>query len=161
MVQTRLHKGYCIDTSALIDLSSYPKDIFPGLWEDLEGLVNAGLLIAPSEVYRELGRKHEGDVQRWTRKHREIMFVDLDEEQIKEVKAIQHKFPNLVDPNKTMPDADPFLIALARSRGGWVVVAQETMSENIYKPRIPNVCEYFGVKYINLLGLFRECNWRY
>jgi len=160
VVQTRLQKGYCIDTSALIGLDSYPEDVFPRLWEDMEGLVNDGLLIAPSEVYRELGRKYEGDVQKWTRKHRE-MFVDLDEEQIKEVKAIQHTFPNLVDPNKTMPDADPFLIALARCRGGWVVVTLETVSKNIFKPKIPNVCEYFGVKYINLLGLFRECNWKY
>lgn len=67
MIQTRLQKGFCIDTCALIDMrrSHYPPDVFLGLQADLE-TTNSEL-----EEVREF--KREG-----ARKERVI--ADLEEE---------------------------------------------------------------------------------
>ncbi len=56
MIQARLDKGSCIDTCALIDMRRihYPPDVFPGVWDDIEGLISRELLIAPKDVFDEL-----------------------------------------------------------------------------------------------------------
>lgn len=117
MIQTRLDKGFCIDTCALIDLRRvhYPPDVFPGVWDDIEGLIDQGLLIAPNEVLDEL-KDVDDEILRWARRFKK-MFVASDKNQLREVADILVKFPRLIDHDKTTPEADPFLIALAKSRG--------------------------------------------
>jgi len=160
MSQTCLHKGFCIDTSALIEMTNYPQDIFSGLWLDLGLIADDGLLISPREVYVEIGKKWEEDLQKWVKTHSD-MFVKLDEDQFILAQNIIRKFPKLVNINKTIPDADPFVIALAKSRGSWVVVTSENISKNKFVPKIPDVCKSLSVKYIDLHNLFRECDFHY
>ncbi len=127
----RLFPGYCVDTSALIDLRrQYPRTVFPGLWQRLERLVASGDLVAPREVLKEL-EQVDDDVARWAKKQRR-MFKPLDSQQITEVGAIVARFPNLVDPSKLIPDADPFVVALARTQG--LTVGYEREAEG---PRWP------------------------
>lgn len=47
---------YVFDTSALVGawVRTYPPDVFPGLWEDLDALARQGGLLAPEEVLGEL-----------------------------------------------------------------------------------------------------------
>ena len=45
---------YCIDTSSLINLKPYRRDIFPTIWKKLENMIKNGELIAPLEVYGEI-----------------------------------------------------------------------------------------------------------
>ena len=107
---------YCIDTSALIDLKIYyPLNRFPSMWQRLEQLVKVDRLIAPEQVFEELKPKlgSNGDeIYRWAKAHKR-MFKALDSQQTKLATAIIAKFPGLIDPNKTIPDAGPFVIALA------------------------------------------------
>jgi hypothetical protein len=160
LIQLRLREGYCIDTSALIDLHTnhYPPDIFPGLWKDLEFLVDQGLLIAPDEVFQEI-RVKDDELAKWGKSNKK-MFIPLDSDQIWEVSAILEKFPGLVDRNKTIPDADPFLIALAKCRA-WTVVTSERPSNSSVRPKIPNVCKSLNVRWIKLLEFFREIELKY
>jgi hypothetical protein len=160
LIQLRLCEGYCIDKSALIDLhiNHYPPDIFPGLWKDLESLVDQGLLIAPEEVFREICVKDDG-LAKWGKSNKK-MFIPLDGDQSQEVSSILEKFPGLVDQNKTTPEADPFLIALAKFRS-WTVVTSERPNNSPVKPKIPNVCKSLNVRWIKLLGFFREIELKY
>lgn len=160
MGQTCLQQGFCIDTSALIDMTYYPQDVFSKLWADMGLVADSGLLISPKEVYREIGKKYEEDLQRWVKSHSD-MFIPLDEDQFKIAQSIIRDFDGLIDINKQIPDADPFVIALAQSKGDWVVVTSETISTNKYKPKIPNVCMSLDIRYITLLDLFRECKFHY
>ncbi len=50
---------YSIDTCALLDgwQRYYPKDVFPGLWKNLAGLIRNGGLHASEEVKFELAKK--------------------------------------------------------------------------------------------------------
>jgi hypothetical protein len=160
LIQLRLQEGYCIDTSALIDMHTnhYPPDIFPGLWKDLESLVDQGLLIAPDEVFHEICVKDDG-LAKWSKSNKK-MFIPLDVDQSQEVSRILEKFPGLVDQNKTIPEADPFLIALAKCRA-WTVVTSERPNNSLVKPKIPNVCKSLNVRWIRLLEFFREIELRY
>jgi hypothetical protein len=159
MSQRTLFPGYCIDTNALIDLwrRFYPSDIFPSLWKDLEDLVSKDCLIAPREVFNEL-EKWDDELLKWAKKHKK-MFKDLDNDQLQQVGKILKDFPNLIDPNKTTPDADPFVIGLAISRD-WKVITSEKPSAG-GRPKIPDVCKKYNMKCISLLEFFREQKWAY
>jgi hypothetical protein len=152
--------SYCIDTNALIDLwrRLYPMDIFPSLWKKMEDLVHSGKLIAPREVLNEL-EKMDDDLLKWAKKHRAI-FIAPETEQLDQVKEILRVFPTLIDPNKTTPDADPFVIALAITERA-VVVTNEKAAGPGGPPKIPNVCLKYDVKCLNLLDFFREQKWNF
>ncbi len=161
MIQRRLGKGYCIDTCALIDLwrRHYPPDVFPGLWEDIERLVNQGRLIAPREVLEEL-RGVDDEILEWAKRHGK-MFLALDEDQLREVTTILEDFPRLIDPNKETPEADPFLIALAGTRKWTVVTSERARTSPDGRPKVPDVCKSRGVECISLIEFFREHGWKY
>lgn len=73
------------------------------------------------------------------------------------------RFPKIVDPNKTGPVADPFIIALALfykngiSGQEPVILTQERNREN----RIPFVADHYNVSSLNLLELFNAENWTF
>jgi len=158
MRQLKLFQGYCIDTSALIDLKKeYPQDIFPSVWKDLENLISNGLLIAPRQVLEEL-KKIEDELLKWVRK-RKGMFRELNINQIKDVKDILNRFPKLVDADKPGPHADPFVIALALTESCTVITSEHSGTPD--KPKIPDVCAHYGVKCLSLLEFFREQGWEY
>ena len=56
--------------------------------------------------------------------------------------------------------ADPFVIGLARARGG-TVVTEETLSGNLERPRIPDVCDAVGVPWLNLIGFVSAQGWSF
>lgn len=160
MVQQRIVKGYCIDTSALIDMwrVHYPEDVFPALWVDIGTIVRDGILVAPVEVLDELERKDD-ELLAWARTHAE-MCLDLSAEEVSLVGEMVAAHLGWVDLYKETPDADPFIVALARTRDLCVVTA-ERMSAPTERPRIPNICRHYRVECINPVELFRQRGWRY
>jgi hypothetical protein len=160
---------YCIDTSALIELhATYDSDVFVSLWEKLAGLIKEGRLIAPREVLREIEKKDD-DLLKWVKKHRKI-FRDQDAEQLHAAQDILSRFPNLVDPAKEIPDADPFVVGLAiienRKRqeslfkSQCTVVTQEKPARGS-RPKIPDVCQHYGISCISVAELFRTEGWKF
>jgi len=161
-------KIYSIDTSALINMKIlYPQDIFLSLWRNLETLINQGRLISPQEVFEEL-RKKDDELLEWAETYKS-MFKNLDADQLEKVRDILRRFPRLIDPQKTTPDADPFVIALAmckeRQRTFWdehrIVVSEEKLAGPGARPKIPDVCKSYGVECISLTELFRKENWQF
>lgn len=154
-----LFPGYVIDTNALIDLwrRRYPRDVFPTLWQKLEELAASGELVAPQEVLNELQKQHD-ELHVWAKRQR--FFMDLDSEQIQHVKDILKEFPSLIDEKKTVPDADPFVIALAMAKG-WKVVSSENPAGTSARKRIPDVCIHYRVKCLTLLDFFRDRKWNF
>jgi predicted nucleic acid-binding protein len=153
----KLFPGYVIDTGALIDLwrRRYPRDVFRSLWDKIDEIIRAGEVIAPEEVLRELQRQHD-ELAAWAKKQK--FFLDLDREQLDYVKDIMVKFPSLVDTRSTEPNADPFVIALAYSKG-WAVISSENPGGKGPRKRIPDVCAHYDVKCMSLLDFFRDKQW--
>jgi hypothetical protein len=118
-------------------------------------MIQAGQITAPQEVLYEL-EKQRDDLCAWAKNQK--FFLNLDAEQLKWVKDIMARFPSLIDPKSTDPDADPFVIALAISKG-WSVISSENPAGRGQRKKIPNVCPHYGVNCLSLLGFFREKHW--
>jgi len=146
---------YSIDTSAILDgwIRYYPPDVFPEVWDRIDKLIESGRLIATEEVLEEIKRKDD-DVLEWAEKRRH-MFVPIDEDIQRVVKAILKDHPKLIDERKGRSGADPFVIALAKIRGCHVVTG-EFPTGGKKRPKIPDVCNAFGIRSFNLLEMFRR-----
>lgn len=151
---------YCIDTSALLEgwVRHYPPDIFPALWENLRSMIDSSELISPEEVLVELSKKDDL-VYQWA-KENQAMFVPLDDETQEVTSDILTAFPRLVGQLKDRNSADPFVIAVAMIQDA-VVVTSERPSGSHNRPKIPDVCEHYGIRCINLLDLIREQGWQF
>ena len=149
---------YCFDTSALIDgwTRYYPPDLFPTLWDNIDSLIQHQEAVCPDEVLRELEKKDDG-LHGWA-KARPGLFCELDEPVQLATQEILGQFPRLVDSVKNRSVADPFVVAVARVRGATVVTG-ERVSGTTERPRIPNVCQHYGVKAIPFLAFIRERGW--
>ena len=153
-------KIYCIDTSAILEVWTrwYPIEVFGSLYQKLDELINAGRLIAPAEVLHELLRQSDA-VSQWATSRRK-MFHDLSEDLQNATKEVLRKCSAMVNPNKMKTEADPFVVALARMKGG-VVVTQETPSGNPERLMIPDACQLLKISCISIIGLMRKENWKF
>lgn len=146
---------YSIDTSALINAYriAYPRDVFPAVWDCIDRLVREGLLGA-SEVVRDELEEKDDELAKWAR-GMPGMFRPTDDAIQREVYSILSTHSGLVKERSDRQDADPFVIALARVEGCFVV-ASEKPSWNPLRPKIPDVCRDLDVPYLSLVAMFRE-----
>lgn len=149
---------YSIDTSALLDgwRRYYSPDVFPGLWTRLQGLIEGGSLRATVEVLSELEKKDD-EVYKWAQANGE-MFVPIDEETQVALTVVLQNYPRLVNTQRARSTADPWVIALGLINGCTVITGEQP-SNNLQRPKIPDVCQDLGVQCMNLLQLFREEGW--
>jgi hypothetical protein len=132
---------YSVDTSSLIELKHFPRDVFGSVWDTLEELIKAKRLFAPHEVFREL-QKGDDEIFKWA-KAQPGLFVDLDAVQGTLLADLLARFPAMAAPAKVGPHADPLVVALARSRldsdgSGCHVVTEEKL-KGAGSVKIPNV----------------------
>lgn len=149
---------YCIDTSSILHawLEAYPPKNFPPVWEKLDGLIAASRLFSSDEVLRELKRKHE-PAHAWTLQRAQI-FLPIDNEIQALVIKILEKYPRLVDTRKGRDSADPFVIAIAKIKN-YKVVTNESFTNKLAAPNIPDVCKDMGIDSINILQLIEDEEW--
>ena len=152
---------YCIDTSALLDawLRWYPPDLFPGLWDKFDQLINESRLIATEEVFIELSYK-EDQLYKWAGERRDKLFIPLDNRIQVEVTAILTTFPKLVDQRPGKGIADPFVFALAKITNTTVVTG-ELPTGNLQRPKIPDICDQLNLQCIKITELIRMENWSF
>jgi hypothetical protein len=150
---------YSFDTSAWLQCwaRSYPRDVFPALWERLEGLLDDGAIICSDEVLRELA-KQEDDLTKWLRTKPES-FIELGEEVQDAVNEVLGAHPYLAKELARRTHADPFVVAVAKVQGCTVVTQEDRGSDA--KPRIPLVCETFDIPCIDIITFIREEGWTF
>lgn len=151
---------YCIDTSSLLDGARrwYPREVFPGLWKQMEALVESGLLISSEEVLRELERKDD-ELATWA-KQRKAMFLPLSDGVQARAKEILDEFPRLVDGRTGKSFADPFVIATAMETDTTVVTGEKPTGSRT-RPKMPDVCDRFDVPWMGLIDMIREEGWSF
>ena len=153
---------YSVDTSAFMDWQGryYPIDVFQSVNANLQGLVGAGRIQAPTLVRDEINAVGTPDLAAWAKSNAGIFVPTADV--LADALTIQGQFPGLRDPKAEHEEADAYLIALARLRDG-IVVTQETPAAEKHRPRrthfIPDVCRELGIPCISLLGLMRREKW--
>ena len=153
---------YCVDTSSLIDgyLDVYPHDVFVRLWSNIQVLVELGRFIAPEEIFDELENQQD-ELFEWAKAHRQ-MFVQMDLGEDAILRKMVAIFPQLADPIRSRAcasTADQILVAVAAARG--CVVVSEERSGSALKPKIPELCDHFGVQKIQFLDIVRWEGWKF
>ena len=150
---------YSVDSSSFMDWQAryYPVDVFASMVGRIDDLIAADRLASPALVQEELSIVGTGDLNAWA-KARNAIFVPTGD-LLTEAQAIQNAFPGLRDPKAEFEEADAYVIALAKIRGG-IVITQETPAAEKRNPKrshfIPDVCREMGIPCFNLLGMMRR-----
>ncbi len=158
-----MDRQYIIDANILITSSRqlYPFDIMPGFWAQLLEK-GEGKLVLIDKVKEEIYRGSD-ELADWLKDHEdEFVYKDMNDTAVVASygQVIQSVMDNEMYKSAAKADfasvADSWICAHAAAKG-YVVVTLETLDTNCKKRvKIPNVCEAFGVEYINLLQFFRE-----
>lgn len=151
---------HSFDTSSLLNgqRDLLPPEVFRSLWTNIQAMIAAGEIRAVDVVRDELG-KRDDDVNRWARAQAEL-FVPLDADIQRATRDVLAQHPKLMGQGGGRNAADPFVIGLACARGG-IVVTEERLSGNLSKPKIPDVCDALGVRWLNLVGFVRAQGWSF
>lgn len=151
---------YSFDTSSLLNgrRDLLPPTTFPTLWSNIEAMIADGHIRCIDVVRDELA-KREDDVHQWARAQPGL-FVPLTMDVQSAVREVLTRHQRLVGIGSGRSGADPFVIALASVHNG-VVVTEETLSGNLAKPRIPDVCDAMHVPWLNLVRFVQEQGWTF
>jgi hypothetical protein len=131
----------------------YPPDVFPTLWQNLDQFIESGEIVSTEEVYIETAKKAD-ELHEWI-KDRKHMLISLSPDIQRVATDLLTDYPRLVDTLKGRSQADPFVIATAIEIKADVVTG-EVRTGNLTKPRIPDVCDARGIRWINFLQMIRE-----
>lgn len=158
---------YLLDTNIFIQAKNieYPFDVFPGFWDWLHRDLTAKSISSIKPIYTELVSGND-DLAEWIKNYNNHdYFLPVDDE------ATQEKFAEIANwvysPDRVFKDtakdeflnvADSWLIAKAAAYG-LTIVTQERYDANCKKKiLIPNVCQTFGVEWIDTIQLLRRLN---
>ena len=136
---------YCIDTSSLINLKPYRRDVFPTIWGKLESMIKNEEIISPLEVYEEI-KVGQDKINEWCKNNKK-MFRDIDDCQRQKLQDIEKQYGNNYWENEINKPrwADPWVIALSICEKA-IIVADEKKTPN----RIPFIANALGIKYLDL-----------
>ncbi len=144
---------YVLDTniySAM--LNNFPFKVTQEFWLPLEDFIENKQVISVSEVYKELSVKFESDNNKWRwvndRKSHFLIPTDKQCKILLKIFSVKKFQENIKEKNmrKGNPEADPFIVALAKDTNS-TIVTKEKFAPNSSK--VPNMCNHFGVDYIS------------
>jgi len=152
--------NYVVDTDVLITLMTYhPQDkpAYQAILDEIETLIKQENIFSTMVVYDEiikyLGKNDQ--LKKWAISHKKRFFISPNQETWQLAQDIIKKFPDLLNKKKLQtgePDADPFLIALAKSEGATIITQERKDLPN----KIPMVALHYSVKSIDLYEFFEE-----
>ncbi|MBU3917165.1 DUF4411 family protein [bacterium] len=155
---------YIFDCSPLIVLfRHYYPERFPSLWVKFESLMKSQKIVSVREVANEIkSYAAEDRLISWTKENRLFFSIPTQEELlfVSEIFKVNH-FQTLIRKKERLqgkPVADPFAIAKAKVLGG-CVVTEEHWKEN--SSQLPNVCEHFGIPWLDLEGFMKKEDWTF
>ena len=155
---------YVFDSGPLIDLfRHYYRERFPSLWKNFDRMVEDGRITSTREVSNEV-EGYGDELAEWAKQNRRKVFVTptvTELEAVRDIFSVDH-FQDMIRKKERMrgrPVADPFVIARAQCLDNGCVVTTERHSPNA--PKIPNVCEHFGVDWTDLEGFMEREQWRF
>jgi hypothetical protein len=153
---------YALDTNVVVsflgnsDSEHYPMDVFKPQWDFLEAAMKDGRVIAPRVVEAELEKWQQTVTQMkpWLDEHK-YLFRDIEsDEQLACAKQIVNAYPAYASSTNYLGDLE--VMALAKARSLTVIsLEQRATQHSDRRPKIPNICEEFGITWVNLAGFLR------
>lgn len=151
---------YTLDSNILIGLvQRYPRDIFPAMWENIEGSVHEGDSCICEAILREVHRG--GDKLHTWAKDLEGFVCSATEEELAVVAEIGCVHPEWVQGQ--LNEADPFVIAHAKLERSTIVTEENRKGPNTEdkNQKIPNIAKEHGVDAIKFFDYVREHGWQF
>jgi hypothetical protein len=158
--------SYWLDSDVLI----FAKDTiaplgyaeFAGFWDMIQRNMESGTVRITKRNYQEIteGRAPDDELAKWLRLRK---GPSIGVPPTKQVQAFVTKIgdyvystPHFYERHRTRfsQGADAFLIAQAAVEGG-VVVTREQSNPECHAPKIPDLCNQFGVKFVSLTDLMK------
>ena len=150
---------YVFDANVWIDLGRHqPPDIYVNLWKLIDAAIADGTIRSPEEVLIEL--QVGADNLAATLKQREGLFVPPDEAVQLAIQEITDNCDGFVDPDGDRDRGDPFVVALAKERGGVVVTKERPRRGPTGRPRIPDACAQFEVPCLHWFDFLKVIGWQ-
>jgi len=156
---------YVFDSSALLHLFDYYfESRFPTLWKRFYKSVEIGQVVSVREVKKEIDGHHnqERRINKWAKQNSTIFTTPTIEEMmfVQEIFKVEH-FQAVISKKNLLngkPVADPFVIAKAKVIKATVVTNE---ANRLNGAKIPNICEHFKVKCIDLEKFMEVENWTF
>jgi len=142
--------------------SYYAFDLVPAFWDVLVREATKGRLLSIDRVKAEIDRGNDG-LKQWANHDFHMWFVSTNERSvvgryraIMQWAAAQHHFTDAAKNEfADAGNADAWLVAYARATNGTLVTHETLDKTTRRKIKIPNVCEAFGVEYVNTFEMLR------
>ncbi|MBW1796696.1 MAG: DUF4411 family protein [Deltaproteobacteria bacterium] len=150
---------YSIDTSALINLSRYPKDIFKGLWIDFDKLCASHVVVSSDAVVDELAVREGDELLEWC-KQRDNFLYPLDIPMQEALTEVNSRC-NLVDHENHRSEGDPFVVAIAYLNDLSVISDEKPRKHPAARMKIPDACQEMGLRHLSLFDFIRSEGWTY
>lgn len=160
---------YLLDANTLIEAKNryYRMTICPAYWSWIQRSQGAGVVASIEPVGDELRRGHD-ELAEWAKDH-DGLFLSVSEDDTQQAfgavaahvaaRAGEMKAGALED---FLGGADPWLIAKAMALKDAVVVTHEQFNLQMRrKYSIPNVCQHFGVQWIDTFELLGRTDARF
>ncbi|GAA0197349.1 DUF4411 family protein [Cytobacillus oceanisediminis] len=153
---------YAIDTNVIVsflgdsDSEHYPMDVFKPQWNFLEKAMQDGRVVAPAIVAVELEKwtKNVPAIKTWLHDQRYLFHEIASDGELAVAKAIVNAFPAYASSVNYVGDLE--VMAFAHARGLSVISLElKATQHSVRKPKIPNVCEKFGIPWVSLAGFLR------
>lgn len=155
---------YVFDTNSLSNvLNHYYRGRFPSFWEKLDEMIDDRRVVSVREARFELESRFDKAVIEQLKTPNSDFFEDPTMEElafITEIYSVPHFRLNL-DRKKLLQGgyfADPFIIAKARVKKGYVVTEEDKPDHGA---RIPNICEHFKIECVKLEGFLVKEDWKF
>ena len=153
---------FWLDSNVFIEgkKGPYAFDIAPRFWALIDELIDDGQIACPQLVYDEL-LEVQDDLAGWAKERRTSGLFTLPDATVQVaykdvVDHVRQRYPDNQARRRFLDRADPWVIAHAISGSGTVVTLELRVAASSQQVKIPNVCDDFGIRWINTYQLLRE-----
>lgn len=161
---------YLLDTNFFIQAhrSYYPLDVVESFWIRTKELAENGHIISIDKVKKEIYDKssHEDELKLWCVDNLEEQFFHSTSsalsqyiEIIQWVDSMRHQYLDSAIEEFLQADlADPWLVAYAMKEDLVIVTYEKSAPGAKKRVKIPEVCNHFGIRFVDTIEMMRELN---
>jgi len=157
---------YHLDANVFIQAKNgpYGMDIAPSFWKLLDDQSDAGVICSSTMVYEELATGND-ELAAWAKARKGTrLFVEPSanvQQVFYQIAAYVHERYAEHQVQRFLAGADAWVIAHAKVENAVVVTHETLVNEYSEKPKIPNICKYFDVDWVNAYQMLRVLGARF
>ncbi|HOU02498.1 MAG: DUF4411 family protein [Bacteroidales bacterium] len=143
---------------------SYPLDVAYSFWNKVKQLADSGFIMSIDKVKDEIFDNHDL-LSEWCEANLPDDFFHDTASSIESYRLVTswvvsrstHYLPNAINEFLSAEEADAFIVAYALDDPSNNIIVTQEVSEPFRrnKVKIPDACDALGVRYVNMMDMFR------